>query len=478
SSLHRFIASSLHRFIASSLHRAALLQSTALVTACAILTPGLGSSPAQAEAGRGFFGYWVEGEEGSTNFDTFESFGTLTLPGANTPVLVNDGQTLDLDNIALTIGNEHGNDGRFVVSEGQRLVTTNGIGVRGGEFSVTGAGAIVETSGISVYSKPHRLGKLSIADGGVVRIAGEQPEIVQLVFGQDLYCRYPNNDRRPDADCAHETELEIDGEGSLLELTPPASGHVGFLNSHADVQTATITISNGGMFRIREATGIYRVYLRCDPILGSNACTPVYRDAYPGEGNAGPYQGHPIYRPDDGHLTFNIGAASGQDAVAAGFVDFHKPLPLSGTGELVFNHTNTDYRFGASISGTGSVLVENGTTILTHENSYTGGTTITGGTLRLADGGSIASDTTINGGTLQVDDGGSITGNTTVSGGVVLVNGSLYAVTLNDGGVLGGDGTVGAVTANNGSTLAPGTSIGTLNVDGDITLSAGSSYAV
>ncbi len=384
-----------------------------------------------------------------------------------------DGETLDIGAVALTIGNEHGNDGRFVVSDGQRLVTSNGIAVRGGEFSVAGPGAIVETSGISVYSKPHRLGKLSIADGGVVRIGGAQPEVVQLVFGQDLYCVRSDNSRRPDSDCAYETELEIDGEGSLLELTPPSSGHLGFLNSYADVQTATITISNGGMFRVREATGNYRVYVRCDPIPGSAACTPVYRDASQGEANAGPYQSHP-----DGHLTFNIGAASGQDAVAAGFVDFHKPLPLSGISELVFNHTNTDYRFGASISGPGSVLVENGTTILTHENSYTGGTTITGGTLRLADGGSIASDTTINGGTLQVDDGGSITGNTTVSGGVVLVNGSLYAVTLNDGGVLGGDGTVGAVTANNGSTLAPGNSIGALNVEGDITLSAGSSYAV
>ena len=458
----------------SGVATAAVPQTTALAAAWAILTLALGPSPVQAEARLGFFGFQVEGQNpNSTNFDTFESFVGLTLNGTSTPVLSPDGATLDLGAVALTVGNEHGHDGRFMVSDGQRLVTTNGIAVRGGEFSVTGAGAIVEVSGISVYSKPHKLGKLSIADGGVVRIGEAQPEVVQLVFGQDLYCIRSDNSRRPDSDCAYETELEIDGEGSLLELTPPSSGHLGFLNSYADVQTATITISNGGMFRVREATGNYRVYVRCDPISGSDACTPVYRDASQGEANAGPYQTHP-----DGHLTFNIGAASGQDAVAAGFVDFHKPLPLAGTSQLVFNHINTDYEFGAAISGTGSVLVENGTTILTHENSYTGGTTITGGTLRLADGGSIASDTTINGGTLQVDDGGSITGNTTVSGSVVLVNGSLQGITLNDGGVLGGDGTVGAVTANNGSTLAPGNSIGTLNVDGDITLSAGSNYAV
>ena len=548
SSAHQLISSSAHQLISSSAHQLisssalALRQTTGLAVTCTLLTSALGLSPARADVGLGFFGYWVEGEEDSTNFDTFESFGTLTLPGTSTPVLSPDGETLDIGAVALNIGNEHGRDGRFMVSDGQRLVTTNGIGVRGGELSVTGAGAIVETSGISVYSKPHRLGKLSIADGGVVRIGGAQPEVVQLVFGQDLYCVRSDGSRRPDADCAYETELEIDGEGSLLELTPPSSGHLGFLNSYADVQTATITISNGGVFRVREATGNYRVYVRCDPIPNSAACTPVYRDAYPGEGNAGPYQAHP-----DGHLTFNIGAASGEKAVAAGFVDFHKPLPLSGTSQLVFNHTNTDYEFGAAISGTGSVLVENGTTILTHENSYTGGTTITGGTLhvaeggsiagniinnspnarglvfapsealtyegvisgtgnltkegpgrltltsansytggttvtagtlRLADGGSVAGDMTVTGGTVQVADGGSIDGATTVSGGALLVNSSLQGITLNDGGVLGGDGTVSGVSVNSGATLAPGNSIGTLNVDGDITLSAGSSYAV
>ncbi|MBF9052567.1 autotransporter domain-containing protein, partial [Roseobacter sp. HKCCD9010] len=527
----------------SGVATAAVPQTTALAVTCTLLTSALGLSPAQADVGRGFFGYWVEGEEDSTNFDTFESFGTLTLPGTSTPVLSPDGETLDIGAVALNIGNEHGRDGRFMVSDGQRLVTTNGIAVRGGEFAVTGAGAIVETSGISVYSKPHRLGKLSIADGGVVRITGAQSEVVQLVFGLDLYC-YNHNDssRRPDADCAHETELEIDGEGSLLELTPPSSGHLGFLNSYADVQTATITISNGGMFRVREATGNYRVYVRCDPIPDSIACNPIYRNVSHEEANAGPYGAHP-----DGHLVFNIGAASGEAAVAAGFVDFHKPLPLAGTSQLVFNHTNTDYEFGAAISGTGSVLVENGTTILTGANTYTGGTTITGGTLhvaeggsiagniinnspnarglvfapsealtyegvisgtgnltkegpgrltltsansytggttvttgtlRLADGGSVAGDMTVTGGTLQVDDGGSIDGATTVSGGALLVNSSLQGITLNDGGVLGGDGTVSGVSVNSGATLAPGNSIGTLNVDGDITLSAGSSYAV
>ncbi|WP_299082825.1 autotransporter domain-containing protein, partial [uncultured Ruegeria sp.] len=514
SSLHRFIASSLHRFIASSLHRFI----AALAVTCTILTPGLGSSPAQADVG------WLDGwgvfrvlheNPSSPSFDTFDNFIGVVDNGNRAP-LSPDGSTLDTGFAGLWVGSEHAGNGSFRVSDGQRFVTSNGITVRGGEFSVTGAGAIVETQSIAVYSRPQHHGKLSIADGGVVRIVG-QGIGSPLIFGLDIYCVRGDGSRSPDADCAHETELEIDGEGSLLEVTPQSNGRLSFLSSYADVQTSTITVSNGGVFRIDEAAGDY-YQVRWDG-------TKWVQDYIsPEEANADPYGAHP-----DGHLTFNIGAASGEEAVAAGFVDFYKPVPLGGaTSQLVFNHTNTDYEFGTAISGAGSVLVENGTTILTHENSYTGGTTIVGGTLAIASANALGTgDATFDGGTLATTEdmalasnvtlsngGGNLdtaahttltvssnisgagslrkagsgtltltgdsdhTGGTTVSEGALLVNGRVDGAVTLDGGVLGGDGTVGAVTVNRGSTLAPGNSIGTLNVDGDITLTSGSTYAV
>ncbi|WP_299775950.1 autotransporter domain-containing protein [uncultured Tateyamaria sp.] len=531
----------LHRFI---IRCAALLQTTALASTCFILTPGLGPSLAQADVvsevhfDELYFNFYtqvipvVSDEVALQQIATFSDFSAVvgSVDGAD---LRDDGKTLDLGIHALVLGRSWGvRGGTLMVSEGEHLRVGNGITISGGsELAVTGAEAKVETFSLSVSSYNDQYGKLSIAEGGVVSIGGH-------VYSESTGPRgqfWLGNA----FDARVQAELEIDGSGSLFEITPENNNLISFVKGSRDpaiVTTSTITVANGGVFRIDEAAGDYY-----QPRWDGTKWVQDYIS--PEEANASTYGNN-----HHGRLTFNIGAASGEAAVAAGFVDFYKPLPLGGaTSQLVFNHTNTDYEFGTAISGAGSVLVENGTTILTHENSYTGGTTITGGTLRLADGGSIVGniinnstnsrglvfapsealtygdvisgtggltiegpgrltltgansytggttvtagtlrladggsvtgDMTVTGGTLQVDDGGSITGNTTVSGGVVLVNGSLYGITLNDGGVLGGDGTVGGVSVNSGATLAPGNSIGTLNVDGDITLSAGSSYAV
>jgi autotransporter-associated beta strand protein len=76
-----------------------------------------------------------------------------------------------------------------------------------------------------------------------------------------------------------------------------------------------------------------------------------------------------------------------------------------GGGTVVFNHTSNNYVFGSPISGDGSVIVENGTTILTGANTYTGGTTIAAGTVSVSSDGNLGNATgglTFNGGTLQV----------------------------------------------------------------------------
>jgi len=139
--------------------------------------------------------------------------------------------------------------------------------------------------------------------------------------------------------------------------------------------------------------------------------------------------------------TLNIGAASGQAAVAPGTLNTSSVLFGAGAGRIVFNHTATNYSFAPAISGVGSVTVEAGTTALTAANTYTGPTTINGGTLAV--NGSIASSTTVNA-----------------------------------GGALAGTGTVGNVAINTGGTLAPGNPVGTLTINGDLTFGAGSFYRV
>jgi T5SS/PEP-CTERM-associated repeat protein len=140
--------------------------------------------------------------------------------------------------------------------------------------------------------------------------------------------------------------------------------------------------------------------------------------------------------------TLNIGAALGQAAVAQGTLNAPSVAFGAGSGQIVFNHTASNYTFAPTISGAGSVLVEAGRTILTANNTYTGATTVDGGTLSV--NGSIASSS---------------------------------LTTINAGGTLGGNGIVGN-TLINGGTLSPGNSIGLVTVQGSLTFTAASSYMV
>ncbi|WP_174803435.1 autotransporter domain-containing protein [Martelella limonii] len=134
----------------------------------------------------------------------------------------------------------------------------------------------------------------------------------------------------------------------------------------------------------------------------------------------------------------NIGAAAGETAVAAGVVDTSLIDFGTGSGKIVFNHTNPDYTFAPDITGAGGVEVYSGTTILTGKSSYTGGTDVFGGKL--------------------------------------VVNGITGAVNVSAAAMLAGSGTVGDTVVS--GMVAPGNSIGTMHVAGDLGLGAGAVYQV
>lgn len=137
--------------------------------------------------------------------------------------------------------------------------------------------------------------------------------------------------------------------------------------------------------------------------------------------------------------TVNIGAASGAEARAAGFLDVSEIRLGKGTARLVFNHTDTNYVVDALITGNGTIVHENGTTTLRAANSFTGSMQVTGGLL-VAEG-SLA---------------------------------SFANVTIGEGGTIGGTGQLPSTTVL--GTISPGNSPGTLTINGNLTMGANSAY--
>jgi len=106
--------------------------------------------------------------------------------------------------------------------------------------------------------------------------------------------------------------------------------------------------------------------------------------------------------------TLNIGAASdvATDAVVAGVLQARRlQFGSIGSSTLRFNHTGTDYEFGALLaSGTsGQIKQVSGTTILTADNAgFLGTTSVSGGTLIAR--GKLGGTATITNGALQFGD--------------------------------------------------------------------------
>jgi fibronectin-binding autotransporter adhesin len=144
----------------------------------------------------------------------------------------------------------------------------------------------------------------------------------------------------------------------------------------------------------------------------------------------------PIVMADGGVI--NFGAARGEAASGAGFVEASAIRLSADTARLVFNHTDADFVFDTDLTGRGRIEVLSGSTVLTGQNNFSG--------------------------------------DTVIEGGALFVNSSIGAVQVGAEGRLGGGGQVGDAYVE--GVLAPGNSIGVLTVDGDLTLTAGSVYEV
>jgi T5SS/PEP-CTERM-associated repeat protein len=354
--------------------------------------------------------------------------GNVTTIDTNTPNVTVIGAA-GAQTSTLYVGFSSSHTGTLTIQNGGTL-STGGSGLVGenngatGSVTVDGVGSTWTGNLISLGDASTASGTVTVKNGGTV--INTDAQVGGQSFGTNT--------------------VTVDGAGS----TWTSSGYF----MVGGVGNGTLTIKNGGA--VANDTG----YVAQQSFSTSSATvdgagstwttTNTLNLGYGGTGTLTISNGGVVSAADvilgrfGGVGTLNIGAASGQAAVAAGTLSAGTIGVGTGIGAIVFNHTNSNYSFAPTIYGATAVTVEAGTTILTAANSYFGATTVNGGTLSVT--GSIANS----------------------------------AVTVNTGGTLGGTGTVGAAQINAGGIFAPGngTANSSLNVATSLSFAAASIYMV
>ena len=326
----------------------------------------------------------------------------------------------------VTVGNTLANSS-LTISAGGAVNNTLGVIGRNaggnGTVEVTGAASLWQNSS-ALFVGRVGTGKLTIANGGKVKNS-----IGYIGFNT-----------------SSNSTVEVTGANSLWQNTDDlAVGRSG---------TGKLTITNGG--KVENIIGYIGLFPGSNgtvEVSGANSLLQNTSDLFVGNfgtgkltiANGGRVEigtGKTLHIAKDASSTgtLNIGAAAGDAATGAGSFTTDQDIQFgTGTGKIVFNHTDSNHIFDHKITGNGAVDVHSGTTTFIKDHTYTGDTRIFGGKL--------------------------------------IVNGSLAGNVVLTGGIIAGSGTLGALTAGNGASVDPGNSIGTLNVT-TLTLNAGSIYNV
>lgn len=193
---------------------------------------------------------------------------------------------------------------------------------------VQGAGAALNVQGNDVVVGGQGNGAMTVSNQGTVTVTGGGTAIAGQCAGLPSFCATP-----------------VQGGSGTVTVTDPGSVlNADTFLSIGQFGAGTLTIANSG-----------NVFANA-VIIAQNA------------GSTG---------------TLNIGAAAGNAPVAPGTLNAPTVTFGAGSGDIVFNHTDTSgsYSFAPAISGTGAVDVFSGNTVMTGLSDYFGPTTIYGGAL-------------------------------------------------------------------------------------------------
>ncbi|MEH6665800.1 MAG: autotransporter-associated beta strand repeat-containing protein, partial [Brevundimonas sp.] len=263
--------------------------------------------------------------------------------------------------------------------------------------AITGAGAVNHYAGTTVLTADNTYSGATTISGGTLVVEGQSDHGAGAMMIAPAMGTSGNLIVRSggtlDTGAAVLGSFGMFGMNSSGNATVAGAGSAWVADS-LDIVSGSLTLTDGGTVQVGDgSTGV---------LVGRFSSMPL---------------------PSSSIGAVNIGAADGSAAASAGTLDAGTlTLAGSGSGRLVFNHTETDYDFDTAVGGSGALL------------QRAGGTTLT------ADSSAFAGSTTVSGGLLRVD--GALGGAITVTGGLLGGAGLVGAVNVTTGGLVGQAGSV------------------------------------
>ena len=365
------------------------------------------------------FGSTSTGDVSVSGSDTIVSAESISIGSYGEGALsVTDGAVVEV-NAQLSIGYRSGGFGSMLISGGGSTVSAEII-IMGlssgseGELSVTG-GAELAADEIYIGQAGSAIGQ---AGSAIVSVSGDSSSlnISKIILGN-----------------SGDGTLQV-SDGSSIVTDLIAIGYrddsVGIMN----VSGSGTTVNVDGNIAVGEyGEGLLSV---------SDEASVVVDTLY-------------IGKYSDSVGTVNIGAAEGETAVDSGSMLANTIKFGTGTGDLVFNHTDTDYELTADLDdyyGNGRVSLLSGTTSFTGDlTDYSGIMTVDGGTLRIASGKTLelgGSYTQTSSGVLKVGaSSNSNYGKLVVAGTATFTANSVIAVDVASANSLAVDGTLSSVVS-------------------------------
>ncbi|TDH33817.1 hypothetical protein E2A64_17720, partial [Pseudohoeflea suaedae] len=334
---------------------------------------------------------------------------------------------VDLDGGQVFVGRSPGSDATLTISDGGSVEALQGLiavyGDTKGTVTVSGTGSLQTDLYLGVGLGGE--GVLNVLDGGYVRT---------------------------------DVNSALGGAAGSNGIVTVSGGTSKFIVEKSLVVgragEGTLNVSNGGSVRAgydvtvgrdagNRASGTVTVSGKDSRLVAGNDI----RVGYQGEAaltvsNGGAAEaGDTFVVADEAGSTgvINIGAASGEKALAAGSLKGADGAAATisfgaGDGTILFNHTEENYGFDAIVSGNGLLKQEAGDTRLTGDwSAFTGTGEVSGGVLSV--------DTDF-GGSMTVLAGGTVAGSKTIDGDAEFQDGGFFQVDISSTDVLDVAGTV------------------------------------